>query len=84
LAAGCKKLNNLKVPNQQTFPFEKFSFKIKGFDKEIELTQKEINTALQYSQTVIIIFNNKSGIPDLLNWIKKHQINEHQPSIIFD
>lgn len=57
------------LPNPQLFPFAGFSFKL-GSGENIELSQKELDEALQYSPT--------PGLPVLVSELQKLQRREHQ------
>ena len=55
-------------PNPIYFPIQSLQFSLKD-GTQLELTESELNTSLQYS--------NSYGIPEFVDWIKNYQIKEH-------
>lgn len=58
------------MPNSALFPFRSLSFALDDGTK-LELTQEELNEALQYSPT--------PGLPGFLKQLRELQIREHSP-----
>ncbi|ORY74220.1 PLP-dependent transferase [Neocallimastix californiae] len=63
------------MPNPETFPYKNMSFRMHNGEK-ITLGEANLRRALQYSGT--------AGFPELIDWLRKLQWEEHQPDCDYD
>jgi len=63
------------LPHPSTFPILDMSFTLTNGDT-LTISDIEMRRALQYSNT--------NGLPDLIEWLKQLQIEEHKPKYDFD
>lgn len=63
------------LPHPSTFPILDMKFTLTN-GEIVTIPENEMRRALQYSNT--------NGLPDLIEWLKQLQIEEHKPSYDFD
>jgi len=63
------------MPNPETFPYKNMSFRMQNGER-ITVGEANLKRALQYSGT--------AGFPELIDWLRKLQWEEHQPDCDYD